>query len=86
MVGACGSGSAFVVACVTGLIVHGQHRKYGNALLTRRRRRPSAAGGQAARRPADGRTPTGRARQSLMRAAGNISATALHDFVDITVS
>ncbi|AWM42250.1 permease [Gemmata obscuriglobus] len=71
-------GLAFIVACVTGLIVQLQFRKYGNALLTTSAIppvKPTEAEAQAAPKP----------REPLMRRLGNISATALHDFVDIMV-
>ncbi len=83
-------GLGFVVAVVTALVVHLQYTKYGNALLTAVATPPGTPAPQpAAARPAAG--PAGvvpvaqPARPSLMVRLGNISATALHDFVDITV-
>jgi uncharacterized membrane protein YraQ (UPF0718 family) len=71
-------GLAFIVACITGLIVQAQYRKHGNSLLTR------AALPQAAEpAAAEGAAPA--PRRSLSTRLGNISSTALHDFVDITV-
>jgi uncharacterized membrane protein YraQ (UPF0718 family) len=71
-------GLAFIVACVTGMIVQAQYRKHGNSLLTR------AALPQAAEpAAAEGAAPA--PRRSLSTRLGNISSTALHDFVDITV-
>ena len=75
-------GLAFIVACVTGLIVHLQFRRYGNALLTATAIPPA----QPKDDPASADTPPAPApREPLMRRLGNISATALHDFVDIMV-
>ena len=75
-------GLAFIVACVTGLIVHLQFRRYGNALLTATAIPPA----QPKDDPASADTPPAPApREPLMRRRGNISATALHDFVDIKV-
>jgi uncharacterized membrane protein YraQ (UPF0718 family) len=69
-------GLAFIVACITGLVVQAQYNRHGNALLTR------AALPQALDPVAEGAPAT---RRSLSTRLGNISATALHDFVDITV-
>ncbi|MDY3552846.1 permease [Gemmata sp. JC717] len=71
-------GLAFVVACITGLIVQLQFRKYGNALLT-----ASAIPPIKATEPEAAAVP--KPREPLMRRLGNISATGLHDFVDIMV-
>lgn len=77
-------GLAFVVACVTGLIVHLQFKKYGNALLTAVAVPPAppADAPTAGEAPAE---PAPAPKQPLSRRLGNISATALHDFVDIMV-
>ena len=72
-------GLAFIVACVTALIVHVQYAKHGNALLTRTAIPPAMPAADA---DPDAPPP---ARGSVMTRLGNISATALHDFVDITV-
>lgn len=77
-------GLAFVVAVITGLVVHLQWRKHGNALLTplaipqslTQADAPPAQTGAAS--PAPPKPP-------LFDRIGNISATALHDFVDIMV-
>ncbi len=79
-------GLGFVIACTTALVVHLQYRKYGNALLTMLAAPPPVAeapkpGAQAATADAPPPPP----RQPLFARIGNISATALHDFVDITV-
>ncbi len=94
-------GLGFIVACVTGLIVQLQYRKYGNSLLT-----PVAAPRDVptpvASRPVanqpipmpndptaetttDPISPIEPPRKAIMDRLGNISSTALHDFVDITV-
>jgi uncharacterized membrane protein YraQ (UPF0718 family) len=70
-------GLAFVVAVVTGLIVHWQYLKHGNALLTPLAVPPPVP-------VADPDAPA-QPRRSFMTRLSNISATALHDFVDITV-
>jgi uncharacterized membrane protein YraQ (UPF0718 family) len=71
-------GLAFVVAFVAGLVVAMVHRKYGKSLLS-----PQAlpndheAEEDAVERQKNPRT--------LWQRAGNITETALHDFVDITI-
>jgi uncharacterized membrane protein YraQ (UPF0718 family) len=70
-------GMGFLVACATGLIVQAQYNKYGNALLTR------TALPQAAEPVTEGSASA--PRRSISTRLANISATALHDFVDITV-
>jgi uncharacterized membrane protein YraQ (UPF0718 family) len=74
----CGLG--FVVAVVTALIVHWQYRKYGESLLITVARPGRSHAAQPTEMSA---SPT--KRHSLFRRLGNISSTALHDFVDITV-
>ena len=79
-------GLGFVVACTTALIVHLQHRKYGNALLTSLASPPPVA--ELPKPETQGATadaPPPAPRQPLFTRVGNISSTALHDFVDITV-
>lgn len=93
-------GLGFLVACLTALIVHRQYQKYGNSLLmplaTPREsapvpvaKRPSAlpktkeeAFGQATPVTPDPLTPR---KKTILDRLGNISGTALQDFVDITV-
>ena len=95
-------GLGFLVACVTGLIVHVQYRKYGNTLLTSVAAprdvptpvasrpasnqplipTPNDSAGAATNDPASPAEPP---RKTIMDRLGNISSTALHDFVDITV-
>ncbi|MCS7271342.1 MAG: permease [Gemmataceae bacterium] len=78
----CGLG--FLTAVITALIVHRQYRKYGNSLLT-----PLAYPGRSTELSTpptgDNTHSAGLPRRSLFRRLSNISATALHDFVDITV-
>jgi uncharacterized membrane protein YraQ (UPF0718 family) len=80
------AGLAFIVAVVTALIVEWTHRKYGDDLLTPLAR-PSEPPGSP-RRSSAGlplvEESAGR-RRSLWERVSNISETALHDFVDITV-
>lgn len=68
-------GLGYLVAFGTALIVEWQHRKHGNRLLA-----PMAVPDAKAERENGERAP-----KTVMRRLGNISATALHDFVDITV-
>ncbi|MBP3955006.1 permease [Gemmata sp. G18] len=72
-------GLAFVIACATGLIVHLQYKKYGNALLTPLTAPPPVQVDDANEPRIE------RPRQPFMQRLGNISSTALHDFVDIMV-
>jgi len=89
-------GLGFLVAVVTGLVVHGQWVKHGTSLLN-----PIAMPPPAKRPEIDPPTTVDEAeraglnpdaipgrpipRRPFMHRLGNISATALHDFVDITV-
>lgn len=66
------AGSAFLIACVTGLIVEAQFRRQGAKLLLPTLAMPVETND----------TDTGE-RKPLFRRLGNISETALHDFVDI---
>jgi len=72
------AGLGFVVACVTGLVVHYVYKKHGNRLLTAVAT-PPAVPTKADEAEGDG------GRKSPWRRLANISETALHDFVDITV-
>jgi uncharacterized membrane protein YraQ (UPF0718 family) len=70
-------GFGFLVAFGTSLIVEGQYRKYGSKLL---------AGLAVPKTLAEGdEEGNGSSRRPLMQRLGNISETALHDFVDIMV-
>ena len=87
-------GLGFLVAVVTGLVVQRQWARYGNALLTNIAIPPALpehpktsglslplAGDTIAHKGHVHHIP----RKSLFKRLGNISSTALHDFVDITV-
>lgn len=98
-------GMGFVVACITGFVVHFQYRKYGNALLTAtatpgrphpKHEHATTEGPNPVITLGIGEEPvsTDRGhpinpkdppRKKLMTRLSNISATALHDFVDITM-
>lgn len=94
-------GLAFIVACVTGLIVHIQYRKHGNSLLTQvaiPREIPTPVASRPVTNPVipganvsdskaidDSDLPAVAPRKTILDRLGNISSTALHDFVDITV-
>ena len=81
-------GLAFLVAVVTGLVVQGQWAKYGTRLLTPVAIPPASAAapkGGLSLGMADGYGEPAAPRKSFSKRLGNISATALHDFVDITV-
>src|SRR5262245_28648787 len=73
-------GLGFIVACLTALIVQVQYRKYGNSLLTATAIPPAIP--DPATDPATAAPPQ---KRTLFKRLENISATALHDFVDITV-
>jgi uncharacterized membrane protein YraQ (UPF0718 family) len=70
------AGLGFLVACITGLVVHGYYKKHGNSLLTPLAIPPAL--------PTAEEIETAELR-SFMKRLGNISATAIHDFVDIMV-
>jgi uncharacterized membrane protein YraQ (UPF0718 family) len=72
-------GLGFLVAFGTSLIVEWQFRKHGNKLLA-----PLAVADRAAG-TSDEDEDAEQASQSWMQRWGNISETALHDFVDISV-
>lgn len=81
-------GFGFFVAVVTGFVVHFQHKKYGNALLTPVAVPPvEPPAPEAADEGPAGSAPPAPVSQkrSVIQRLGNISGTALHDFVDITV-
>src|SRR5205807_2152013 len=69
------AGLGYIVAVTTALVVEWQHRKYGDSLLTPLAR-PSG--------PAVEEEENGQPRP-LWQRVSNITETALHDFVDITV-
>lgn len=81
-------GLGFIVACVAGLMVQRQYRRYGNALLTpvaAPRSAPSTSLPVVESGDSEAKGTTGKQKKTIMERLGNISSTALHDFVDITV-
>lgn len=83
-------GFGFFVAVVTGFVVHYLHKKHGNDLLKPIAVPPTvepppeaAYEGSDASAPTS--LPTQTPKRTLGQRLGNISGTALHDFVDITV-
>jgi uncharacterized membrane protein YraQ (UPF0718 family) len=82
-------GLGFVVAVITGLVVHLQWRRHGNALLTplaipQVLAQPDAQQSQSQAQTGAAPSPAP-PKPALFDRIGNISATALHDFVDIMV-
>lgn len=73
-------GMGYLVAVVTGLVVHRQYLKYGNTLLAPLAVPPAAKTAEVD--DDDDQALTGRAAWQRL---SNVSETALHDFVDITV-
>jgi uncharacterized membrane protein YraQ (UPF0718 family) len=69
----------FLVAVGTAVIVHMQYRKYGDKLL-HRVSSPSPIHAEV-----DEELHVEEARKPIMQRLGNITETALHDFVDITL-
>ncbi len=74
-------GLGFLVACITGLIVHLEYRKHGANLLTPLAAPPVAKPSLPMVETTEPPAP----RKSFMTRVSNISSTAVHDFVDITV-
>ena len=70
------AGVGYLVAVTTALIVDRLHRKHGNALLTALTAPPS--------QPVE-EDEKEEARRPFLQRLSNISETALHDFIDITV-
>jgi uncharacterized membrane protein YraQ (UPF0718 family) len=73
-------GLGFLVAFGTSLIVEWQYRKYGNRLLA-----PLAVADTAHAGANDDEGLMAGQPRSWLQRLGNISETALHDFVDITI-
>jgi uncharacterized membrane protein YraQ (UPF0718 family) len=73
-------GLGFLVAVVTSLIVEWQYRIHGNKLLA-----PAAVPPSSALPFVEDNGSGNGQRRSVLQRLGNISETALHDFVDITV-
>jgi uncharacterized protein len=86
-------GFAFIVATITGFIIHLQYQKYGNALLKPLAVPPAPIGDPRANAEMDAAgVPIAAAanappapKATPFERLGNVSSTALHDFVDITV-
>jgi uncharacterized membrane protein YraQ (UPF0718 family) len=91
---------SFVIACTTGLIVERMQERYGLAALVMPSSMPPAAAAKAGEKPVepepgdeypsaplpvDAAEKAALPRPSLWQRLSNISATALHDFMDITV-
>jgi uncharacterized membrane protein YraQ (UPF0718 family) len=80
-------GMGFVVACLTAMIVHVQYLKHGNALLTNIAIPAANASAPPVQvvetAPEEESTPT--QKRTVGDRLSNISATAMHDFVDITL-
>jgi hypothetical protein len=73
------AGLGFVVAVVTGLVVHGVQARAGSAALLKPLAMPPKS---VSLQTTDGDAPP--ERKSVFKRLSNISSTALHDFVDIT--
>jgi uncharacterized membrane protein YraQ (UPF0718 family) len=69
-------GFGYIVAVITSIIVEWQFRKYGNSLLA-----PLAIMDVQAHEPLD--TEGGAPRRAWSERIGNITETAMHDFIDI---
>jgi uncharacterized protein len=69
-------GFGYIVACLTSFVVEWQFRIHGNALLA-----PLAIMDVQAHEPLD--TEGGAPRRTWAESIGNISDTAIHDFIDI---
>ncbi|MFO0821608.1 MAG: permease [Gemmataceae bacterium] len=80
-------GMGFVVACLTAMIVHVQYLKHGNSLLTNiaipAAVAPATVADDADSVPGEETAPA--KKRTLGQRLSNISATAMHDFVDITL-
>ena len=78
----------YLVACGTSIVVHQLHKKYGNELLTplARPEPPKPETKTLAMVNEESNPENGKPeRKPIMQRLGNISETALHDFIDITV-
>src|SRR5262245_27191154 len=71
-------GLGWLVAVGTALVVQTQYRKYGNSMLTLMAMPPTAG-------PANDEAEATTERKPWLQRFGNITETALHDFVDITL-
>ena len=75
-------GLGFLVAVITGLVVHGQWLKRGTTLLSASVLPPKEEPKSLSLNVVEVQS---KPRRTLMQRLGNISSTAMHDFVDITV-
>jgi len=78
----------YLVACGTAVVVQRLHKKYGNELLTPLARPEPAKPETKSLAVLNETPPNGNnkpARKPVFQRLGNISETALHDFIDITV-
>jgi uncharacterized membrane protein YraQ (UPF0718 family) len=71
-------GLAFLVASITAIIVHLEYKKHGNALLTN-------IAVPTAEVDASSEANTSPVKKTLGKRLANISGTAMHDFIDITL-
>lgn len=79
----CGFG--FVVACVTGLVVHLMQQKYGNHQLLKAIARPKSSPAAISLNVVQENIEEApEPKKSAWKRLSNISETALHDFLDIT--
>lgn len=76
-------GFAFLIATATGLIVHLQYKRFGYELLQPLAVPPATPDPEPTAAPADGSLAP--PKPSLFQRLSNVSSTALHDFVDITM-
>ena len=80
------AGMGYFIACVTGLVVHALHARTGTAALLKEAALPPPSPKSISLTvidgPADGEVAP---KKSWLKRLDNISATTLHDFMDITV-
>lgn len=81
------AGIGYFIACVTGLVVHAVHLRFGTAALLKEVAIPPASAKSISLTVIDGPTVAEEPepKKSAWKRLDNISATALHDFMDITV-
>ena len=81
------AGLGFAIACVTGLVVHAVHQRVGTAALLKEVATPAPSPKAISLTVVDGPAAAEEAepKKSVLKRLDNISATALHDFMDITV-
>ena len=80
------AGMGYSIACVTGLVVHTLHRRTGTAALLKEASLPPPSPKSISLTVIDGPADEEVApKKSWLKRLDNISATTLHDFMDITV-